>query len=116
MDETSAVLGSWADGARYEAYMGRWSRPVARRFVSALAVPPGRRWVDVGCGTGVLTRAVLDLADPASVDGVDRSAAFVGHAAASVVDPLVSFGTGDAAHLPQADASVDAVVSGLVLN
>src|SRR4051795_5299947 len=36
MDTTSAVTGSWADGNRYEAYVGRWSRPVAQRFVAEL--------------------------------------------------------------------------------
>jgi SAM-dependent methyltransferase len=116
MDATSAVTGSWADGNRYEAYIGRWSRPVARQFVAELAVPAGRRWLDVGCGTGVLTRTVLDLAEPVGVRGIDRSPAFVRHAAAHVPDPRASFTTGDAAALPVADASVDAVVSGLVLN
>ncbi|WP_369137232.1 class I SAM-dependent methyltransferase [Modestobacter versicolor] len=114
--ESSAASGSWADGDRYEAYVGRWSRPVARRFVSDLGVPPGRRWLDVGCGTGVLSATVLDLAAPASVHGVDRSAEFVAHAAAHVVDPRVTFGTGDALTLPVDDAAVDVVVSGLVLN
>jgi ubiquinone/menaquinone biosynthesis C-methylase UbiE len=42
----------WAVGGAYEAYVGRWSRLVAAEFVGALAVPAGRRWLDVGCGTG----------------------------------------------------------------
>jgi SAM-dependent methyltransferase len=116
MDATTAGIGSWADGNRYEAYVGRWSRPVARRFVAELGVPPGRRWLDVGCGTGVLTRTVLDLAEPSAVRGIDRSTAFVRHAAAHVPDPRAVFSAGDAAALPLADGSADAVVSGLVLN
>src|SRR4051812_48041720 len=108
--------GSWADGDRYESYVGRWSRPVARRFVAGLAMPAGRRWLDVGSGTGVLTRTVLDLAEPSAVRGIDRSPAFVRHAAAPVPDPRASFATGAAAALPLAEASVDVVVSGLVLN
>src|SRR4051794_18630588 len=116
MSATTAATGSWADGNRYEAYVGRWSRPVARRFVAGLAVPAGRRWLDVGSGTGVLTRTVLDLAEPSAVRGIDRSPAFVRHAAAHVPDSRASFATGDAASLPLADASVDMVVSGLVLN
>ncbi|MBB3675998.1 class I SAM-dependent methyltransferase [Modestobacter versicolor] len=116
MDETTAVTGSWTDGDRYERYVGRWSRPVAQRFVAELGVPAGRRWLDVGCGTGVLTSTVLDHAAPASVLGVDRSPEFVAHAAAHVVDPRVAFRTADALVLPVEDAAVDVVVSGLVLN
>jgi hypothetical protein len=32
--------GVWAEGAAYEPYVGRWSRPVAREFVAWLTVPP----------------------------------------------------------------------------
>ncbi len=38
--------------------MGRWSRLVAAELLARLDPPPGLRWLDVGCGTGVLTRAV----------------------------------------------------------
>jgi SAM-dependent methyltransferase len=108
--------GPWADGDRYEAYVGRWSRPVAAEFLGRLAVPAGRSWLDVGCGTGVLTRKVLTVADPRSVTGVDPAPAFLAHAAAQVTDPRVSFRDGTAQALPLADGSVDAVVAGLVLN
>jgi trans-aconitate methyltransferase len=116
MADPTVVTASWADAARYEAYIGRWSRPVARQFVAELAVPPGRRWLDVGCGTGALTRAVLDLAEPAAVQAVDRSPEFLRHAAADVPDPRVTFRAADAAALPVDDGSVDVVVSGLVLH
>ncbi|WP_138733038.1 class I SAM-dependent methyltransferase [Modestobacter excelsi] len=116
MGGTTAETGSWADGDRYEAYVGRWSRPVARQFVAGLAVPGGGRWVDVGCGTGVLTGTVLDLAEPAAVRAVDRSPSFVRSAAARLPDRRATFVVGDALALPLRDASADAVVSGLVLN
>jgi SAM-dependent methyltransferase len=109
-----ASSGPWTDGDQYEGYVGRWSRLVAREFVPGLGVPPGRRWLDVGCGTGVLTTAVLELAAPASVLGIDRSAAFVAHAAAHVRDDRATFTTGDALDPPV--ETFDAVVSGLVLN
>jgi len=88
---------------------------VSRRFVPALAVPRGLGWLGAGCGTGVLPGTVLPLAEPAGVLGIDRSPAFVRHAAASVPDPRASFRTGDALALPD-EQSFDAVVSGLVLN
>ena len=62
MSGSTGPPDSWASGAGYEAYVGRWSRPVAARFVRWLAVPPGRRWLDVGCGTGALTETVLSAA------------------------------------------------------
>ncbi len=52
----------WSGGDAYEAYIGRWSRKVAPRFVDWLAIPPGARWMDVGCGTGALTGAILRAA------------------------------------------------------
>src|SRR4051794_30796476 len=112
----SSPPGSWAGGDRYEAYVGRWSRPVARRFVGALPVPAGGRWLDVGCGTGALTETVLATAEPSAVLGIDPSPDFVAHAAAHVTDPRAAFREGSAQALPTDDAAFDAVVSGLVLN
>src|SRR3954451_18587048 len=78
---------SWAGGDRYEAYVGRWSRPVARRFVADLPVAPGARGLDVGCGTGALSATILATTSPSAVLGVDPSPDFVAHASAHVPDP-----------------------------
>ena len=67
MATEAAPHDPWVSGDRYEAYVGRWSRQVARRFVPSLGVAEGARWLDVGCGTGALTAAVLDLGAPAAV-------------------------------------------------
>ena len=72
----------WAVGDAYEAYVGRWSRPVAAEFVRWLGVPAGRSWLDVGCGTGALAAAVVGLAAPRAVGGVDRSPQFAATARA----------------------------------
>jgi SAM-dependent methyltransferase len=106
----------WATGEPYEAYVGRWSRLVAADFVDWLGVPPGRRWLDVGCGTGAVTELVLARADPAAVVGVDPSAGFVEFARAAVLDERASFAVADAQALPFARDEFDAAVAGLVLN
>ncbi|MGS2615886.1 class I SAM-dependent methyltransferase [Micromonospora sp. LZ34] len=106
----------WADGEAYEAYVGRWSRLVAAEFLRWLAVPPGQRWLDVGCGTGALTSTVLALADPKQVTGIDTSEGFVAHARTRVGDSRAEFYLGDARSLPVPDHDVDVVVSGLALN
>jgi SAM-dependent methyltransferase len=116
VDQPGAGAGPWTGASQYETYVGRWSRPVARRFLDRLAVPGGRRWLDVGCGTGALTEAVLAGCAPESVLGVDPSPAFLGHATAHVRSRRAAFRQGDARALPVPDRSVDAVVSGLVLN
>jgi SAM-dependent methyltransferase len=107
---------SWASGSAYEAYVGRWSALVAPEFLGRLGVEPDRRWLDVGCGTGILTRAILAGAAPTSVIGVDPSEPFLEHARAATVDPRALFRVGSADATGLADDSVDAVVSGLVLN
>src|SRR5215470_701060 len=97
--------------------MGRWSRPLAREFVRWLAVPPRRRWLDVGSGTGALTDAVVELGEARSVVGVDPSAGFVQHARGrSFGTAEVQFLQGDALALPVGSVDFDVVVSGLVLH
>jgi SAM-dependent methyltransferase len=107
---------TWATGAAYEPYVGRWSRLVAKEFLSWLAVPPGKRWLDIGCGTGALSGMILAMASPAQVDAVDRSEGYAGYAREHVKDPRVRFEVADAQALPSPSGSYDAVVSGLMLN
>src|SRR3954451_8636108 len=109
-----AQMGEWWSGEIYESYVGRWSRVVAGDFINWLDQPPGLRWLDVGCGTGALTAAILRTANPASVLGVDPSEGFIGYARQSVDDSRASFDVRSAAELP--DGPFDVVVSGLVLN
>jgi len=106
----------WQAGDAYEAYVGRWSRPVAAAFLDWLAVPPGQSWLDVGCGTGALTGAILDRTEPAGVIGVDPAEPFLAVARDRIRDPRADFRPADARALPLPDASVDVVVSALALN
>ncbi len=106
----------WGAGELYEPYMGRWSRVIAARFVAMVPVAAGLEWVDVGCGTGALSAAVIDSAAPRSVIGLDPSAGFVEHARTLITDDRFTVGVADALDLGLPSESADVAVSGLVLN
>jgi SAM-dependent methyltransferase len=110
-----SVSDVWERGNAYEQYVGRWSRQVAPLFLSWLNVAPGRRWLDVGCGTGALSAAILDGCSPDSVVGVEPSEAFLETANESLGDRAL-FHQGSATAIPLGEGAVDVVVSGLMLN
>ena len=109
------ISDTWERGSPYELYVGRWSRTVAPLFLSWLNIPVGRRWLDVGCGTGALCAAILDRCSPSSVAGVKPSAGFLKTAKENLADQM-ALHQGTATAIPLGDASVDVVISGLVLN
>src|SRR6516225_9723453 len=106
----------WASGDAYEPYVGRWSRLVAGEFVAWLGVPPGERWLDVGCGTGALSQVILERGAPKWVSGIDASEGFVAYARRRVVDVRCDFRVGNAQALPVAAGEYAVAVAGLVLN
>jgi SAM-dependent methyltransferase len=114
MDRTH-VSDTWERGSPYEQYVGRWSRQVAPKFLSWLNIPAGRRWLDVGCGTGALCAAIVDRCLPRSVAGVEPSEGFLKATRDNLAGRAVLH-QGSATAIPLGDASVDVVVSGLVLN
>ncbi len=107
---------AWQAGSSYDAYMGRWSRRVAPRFLDWLALPEGLDWLEVGCGTGALSAAILATCNPKSLLAIDPSEGFIATAAANVSDARAEFRVGDAQALQTQSAAKDVVVSGLVLN
>ena len=112
---TRQVSDTWERGDPYEAYVGRWSRRVAPAFLSWLGLPAGLRWLDLGCGTGALCEAIAERCSPASVAGVEPAAGFL-ETARQRLGGHVTLHPGSATSIPLADAAVDVVVSGLVLN
>lgn len=86
---------AWQAGDSYEAYMGRWSRQVAPRFLDWLAPPQDLDWLEVGCGTGALSAAVLARAAPRSLIAIDPSEGFVAKARDSLPDARAEFRAAD---------------------
>jgi SAM-dependent methyltransferase len=113
--EDKQLSDTWERGSPYEQYVGRWSRRVAPLFLSWLNIPAGRKWLDVGCGTGALCAAIVDRCSPASVAGVEPSEGFLKTAKENLAG-RAELHQGNATAIPLGDASVDVVVAGLVLN
>jgi ubiquinone/menaquinone biosynthesis C-methylase UbiE len=100
----------------YEHFMGRWSRQLSRRFLEFAEISDGERILDVGCGTGSLTRVLLESADVKSIVGVDLADVYLESARQTIRDPRVDFKTGDVTSLPFADKSFDRAFAMLVLH
>ena len=107
---------NWAASDAYEAFMGRWSRLLADKFLDWLDFKPGHAWLDVGCGTGALVSAVCRLADPSLVVACDPSESFIKYAKEKITDPRAKFMVAGINDLPGSPGGFDCVVSGLVLN
>jgi SAM-dependent methyltransferase len=106
---------SATDGDAYEQQMGRWSRRLASLFLDFAGPGGGGRILDLGCGTGSLTRALAGRSADSRIVGLDVSEAYVDHARRATRDPRVEFQVGDACAMPFPDRSFDAVLSMLVL-
>ena len=88
------------------ALMEEW----APRVAAVAGICPGHRVLDVGCGTGVLTRAAAVRTGPTgTVTGLDLSPRML--AIAEDLSPALTWQLGDATALPFPDDSFDAVVS-----
>ena len=96
--------------------MGRWSRLIAVAFLEWLSPRPDLHWLEIGCGTGALSKIILSHGSPASLLAIDPSAEFIEFARRTVPDPRITFQVGDALNLPPIRQSMNVAVSGLTLN
>ncbi|MCC6617371.1 MAG: class I SAM-dependent methyltransferase [Anaerolineae bacterium] len=104
----------WASGDAYEHFMGRWSAEVASLFLDRLQPAAQSIWLDIGCGTGALTRVIASRVQSGLLVGVDSSFDFVRYAIQR--NQGATFITASGAALPAADDRFDFVASGLALN
>jgi len=114
--ESDTRHDAWSAGQSYDQYMGRWSKKIAAKYLDWLDAPPDADWLEIGCGTGALTSAILAKAAPRSIVATDASADFVAYARSQISDPRATFETAKAQKLGLNSASRDVVTSALVLN
>jgi SAM-dependent methyltransferase len=98
----------------YTRFMGRFSNPLAKRFVDFAEVAPGARALDVGSGPGALTADLVDRLGVAAVSAIDPSAPFV--TALRTRFPDLDVRAGVAEELPYPDGSFDAALAQLVVH
>jgi SAM-dependent methyltransferase len=113
---TPARFDAWSTAQSYERYMGRWSARIAARFVEWLDPPQDADWLEIGCGTGALTKTILAACAPRSLTAIDPSEDFIAHARSVIDDTRVRFAVTDAQNPPVDEASIDIVASALVVN
>src|SRR5687767_14335794 len=97
------------DPEGYEAYVGRGSRRLAAAFALFAGVSANERVLDVGCGTGHLTREIAAV--DASATGIDLSAPYVEFSRRTTADERVTFEVGDAFDLPYQHRTFDRTLS-----
>jgi ubiquinone/menaquinone biosynthesis C-methylase UbiE len=103
------------DGAAYDRLMAPWSRAAGSEFLDWLAVPPGLRWLDVGCGTGAFTELVLEQSSPRDLSAVDPAEDQIAHARTKPAAKRVNFRLAEAQNLPFADDEFDVAAMALVI-
>lgn len=104
----------FANADAYERLMGRWSARLAPLFVAFARLRGGNRVLDVGCGTGSLTRALADLPGQPAVAGIDPAQPFIDYCRQRHADTRFAFDCGNAMALPYPDDAFDHALSLLV--
>src|SRR5215204_6938944 len=103
-----------ASADAYDRFVGRYGPSLASALVGFAGVKPGMRALDVGCGPGALSAALVDQLGAASVSAADPSTPFVD--ACKTRLPGVDVVEAPAEALPFADGTFDATLSQLVVN
>ena len=93
----------------YGQFMGRYSEPLAERFVGGLTLTPGMRALDVGAGTGAATALLAKALGPGSVVAVEPSGTL--SSALRERLPRVEVRADAAESLPFRDAAFDLTIA-----
>jgi SAM-dependent methyltransferase len=105
---------AFTDAAAYDAFMGRYSGPLAPRFADFAGVSSGRQVLDVGCGTGMLTGELVRRLGADAVTASDPSEPFV----ASIRErfPQIEVQQAPGEELPFDSGRFDAALAQLVVH
>jgi SAM-dependent methyltransferase len=103
-----------ASADAYNRLVGRYSPPLAAALTEFAGIEPGMRALDVGCGPGALTAALVERLGAAGVSAADPSEPFAEACRARL--PGVEVVVAPAESLPFADAAFDGALSQLVVN
>jgi SAM-dependent methyltransferase len=114
MDEVEGAKTFHKSGSEYDAFMGRYSVPLAGEFADAAGIAGGQTALDVGCGPGALTALLVNRLGTSSVAACDPSPPFVAECQARL--PGVDVRLGRAEQIPFDDARFDAALAQLVLH
>lgn len=114
MAEVEGVRTFQAPADAYDAFMGRYSRPLAPAFADFCGVQPGQRLLDVGCGPGAFTTVAVARLGLHAVSAVDPTPHFV----AGIGDryPGLDVRQAPVEALPYPDDSFDVAAAQLVFH
>ncbi|MEO6653452.1 MAG: class I SAM-dependent methyltransferase [Ilumatobacteraceae bacterium] len=114
MEPVEGARNFQTTGKAYDAFMGRYSRPLAQSFADAARIEAGMSALDVGCGPGALTGVLIDRLGVDSVSAIDPSPPFVADCSRRHVGVDVREGRAEA--IPFADGSFDRSLAQLVMH
>ena len=105
----------WDDTQGYEMYVGRWSNLISLDFVDWLNSQSNLKWLEIGCGTGALTKALAEKCSPSYLLAIDKSENYLKKAKENVNLNNVHFLNADL-NSYALNEEFDHITSGLVLN
>lgn len=114
MEATQVSNSYFSSANKYEQFMGRYARPLAKEFVETIPLASGDAVLEIGCGPGALTGELVNRLGADAVSAIDPSPPFLEYCAGQY--PGIHAEIAPAEHIPFGDQVFDAVLSQLVVH